>query len=110
MLEDLDEAEVVLADIPALDPSSVLIPVAETLTFSAYVSTALSTLTFGPSFAVASSLAAAVPAVAFCAPSWVARSLARFHGVFAVLDHFGNLMLSAFGYADQVLHVLCGQR
>ena len=55
------EVEVVLADIPALDPSPDLIPAAETLT-----------LPFGPSFAVASSLAAAAPAVAFCAPSWVA--------------------------------------
>ena len=48
----------VLADIPAFDPSPDLIPAAETLAFPAYVSTALSTLSFGPSFAVASSLAA----------------------------------------------------
>ena len=39
-LEDSVEVKVVLADIPALDPSSVLIPAAETLTFPAYVSTA----------------------------------------------------------------------
>jgi len=65
-LEDLVEVEVVLVDIPALDPSPDLIPAAETITLPAYVSTALSTLPFGPSFAVASSLAAAAaaPAVA----------------------------------------------
>ena len=57
-MEDLVEVEVVIADIPALDPSPDLIPAAETLTFSAYVS-ALSALSFGPSFEVASSLAAA---------------------------------------------------
>ena len=43
-LEDLVEVEVVIADIPALDPSPDLILAAETLTFPAYVSTALSTL------------------------------------------------------------------
>ena len=58
------EVEVVLADIPAFDPSPDLILAAETLTFPAYVSTALSTLPFGPSFAVASLLAVAAPAVA----------------------------------------------
>ena len=40
-LEDLVEVEVVLADIPALNPSPDLIPAAETLTFPAYVSTVL---------------------------------------------------------------------
>ena len=61
------EVEVVHADIPSLDPPPDLIPAAETLTFPAYVSTALSTLRFGPSFSVESSFAAAAPAVAFCA-------------------------------------------
>ena len=69
------EVEVVLADIPALDPSPDLIPAAETLAFPAYVSTALSTLSFGPSFAVASSLAAAAAAPAVAVASAVAVAL-----------------------------------
>ena len=73
-----------LADIPALDPSSVLIPAAETLTFPAYVSTALSTLSFGPSFAVASSLAAAAAAPAVT----VARALVRFSRRFCCAGPF----------------------
>ena len=52
-LEDLVEAEVVIADIPALDPSPDLIPAAEPVAFPAYDSTVLSTLSVGPSFAVA---------------------------------------------------------
>ena len=75
VLEDLEEVKVVLADIPALDPSSVLIPAAEALSIPAYVSTALSTLPFGLSFAVESLLASAAVAVAVFAPS---RALARF--------------------------------
>ena len=60
------EAEVVLADSLALATSAVFTPAAETFTFSAYVSTTLSTLSCGPSFSVAYS-AAAASAVAFCA-------------------------------------------
>ena len=73
VLEDSVEVEVVLADIPAFNPSPDLIPAAETLTFPVYVSTALSTLSFGPSSAVASSLAAvaAAPAVAVARNSWL---------------------------------------
>ena len=67
-----------LTDTPALDTSNVFPPSAENFSFSAYVSTTFTTLSFGPSFTVASSLAAAASAVAFCAPPWVARALARF--------------------------------
>ena len=80
-LEDSVEVEVVLADIPALDPSSVLIQ-------AAYVSTALSILPVGPSFAVASSFAVAATAVAFCAPSWVAHALACFSRRFCCAGPF----------------------
>ena len=62
-----------------------------------------------PSFSVVSVVAVA-SAVAVCAPPWVALAHARFYGVFAVMDHFGNIMLSAVGYADLALHVLGGQR
>ena len=57
-----------LADTPALDISAVFTPAAETFTYSAYVSTTFSTLSFGPSFSVASLVVAAAYVVALCAP------------------------------------------
>ena len=80
MLEDLEdsvEVEVVLADIPAIDPSPDLIPAAETLTFPACVSTALSThyviFVVGPS---AFSLDSSKPSSSKRTPSFLKASRA----------------------------------
>ena len=77
------EAELVMADTPALDASAVFTP-SETFTFSAYVSTVI-TLSIGPSFSVGSSIAVA-SFVAFCAQNLVGNHPRRWEHTGKVLE------------------------